>query len=127
MARDTHSGRETPKSDWSGLADLGARQVQGFIEAQSALAKRIQDSSASWTQRLESETALASDLAAKLSRSRSPTDIAAAWQDWARRRTDLIGADVTHIAKDIQSFLAEGTQMLIAGWGGARAGGAGPS
>jgi hypothetical protein len=116
MERTGHHKKEPLNADFSELADLGVRQVEAFVAAQSKLSQRIQEAQAGWLQRFEVEAAIASDLAAKLSKSASPVEVASAWQDWVSRRLDLMATDAAHLAKDIQILVSEGARAFAGSW-----------
>jgi hypothetical protein len=88
----------------SQLVDLGMRQMEAFLEAQSTLTNRIQDASAGWMKRVETENALAADLATKLTNARSLPEATQAWQDWANRRVALAGEDTKRAMNDFRQF-----------------------
>jgi hypothetical protein len=116
MDRAAHQKKAPLNANLSDLADLGVRQVEAFVEAQSKVSQRIQEANTGWLQRFEVEAALASDLVANLSKSGSPVEAAAAWQDWASRRFDLAAADAAHLARDFQALAGEGARVFASGW-----------
>jgi hypothetical protein len=116
MDRATHHRRAPLNANFSELADLGVRQVEALVEAQSKLSQRFQEANAGWLQRFEVEAALASDLAANLGKSGSPAEVVSAWQDWASRRIDLVAADAAHLARDFGALASEGARVFAGGW-----------
>jgi hypothetical protein len=99
------------------LVDLGLRQMEAFVEAQSALASRIQDASSGWMKRLETEAALGADLATKLTNARTIPEAASAWQDWTNRRVALVGEDTKRAMNDVRSLFAAAAMASVAGRG----------
>jgi hypothetical protein len=123
--RNTDAPTAVPASaNLSELVDLGLRQMEALIEAQSTLASRIQEASGGWMKRAEVETALAADLATKLTNARSLPEAAAAWQDWTNRRVALAGEDTKRAMNDVRSMFAAaaiaGTSRGEEGWQEAR-------
>jgi len=69
-----------------------------------------------WSERIQSEATLASELASKLTTARSIPDAVAACQDWAGRRFEMMAEDRDHLLADYQVFMEAGAHFLWNVW-----------
>jgi hypothetical protein len=119
MPRKSTDG--TPlNANFSDLMDVAPRQLEAFAEAQTAFTQRIQEASADWLKRVQTESAIASELGSKLTTARTFPDMAMAWQDWFNRHVELANEDAKRAAANVQEFVQSGTRVLTGGWSGPR-------
>ena len=64
---------------------------------------------------MQSEAALASELATKLTAVRSIPEVATAYQEWATRHMEMAAEDAKRIFTDAQKLAESGTQLLSKG------------
>lgn len=98
------------------LTMMGIKGVDGLIAMQSELLKEFQEASRSWFDRMGAETALASELTAKMSSAHSLPEAANVFQEWSGRRMKMATEDAGHLLSDAQRFMTVGVRMLSNGW-----------
>lgn len=98
------------------LAAMGKQRIEDFINAQTELFEKLQESNKHWSERMQSEAKLASDLASKLTSARSIPDAMTACQEWSGRRFEMMTEDGKHLFSDSQKFMETGVRLLSNGW-----------
>jgi hypothetical protein len=94
---------------------VSKKGVDGLIAMQSEFLEEIQQMSRGWSNRIEAETALASEMSAKMSSVHSFPEAAGIFQEWASRRMKLAMEDTGHLMTDAQRFMTVGTRALSHG------------
>jgi|SwirhirootsSR3_FD_contig_71_138239_length_578_multi_3_in_0_out_0_1 hypothetical protein len=120
MSRRLDESTSINPTNIADLAQAGARQMEVFLQAQSSLAQRLQETTATSLRGLEEVTNLGRELTAKLLTARSMTDAASAWQEWIGRYVQYAVTDAQRLVNDAQAVFLESANA-IAGTGGSRA------
>lgn len=92
------------------------KRIEGFVNAQTALFDKLQESRQQWLVRMQSETELASELASKPAAAHSISEAMTAWQGWASRRLELVANDAMRLLDDTQRFVQIGTRLFAGDW-----------
>ncbi|QHO75686.1 hypothetical protein ACH79_26720 [Bradyrhizobium sp. CCBAU 051011] len=116
---DTHAG----KAEQSGapnlippeFAAMGKQRLDELVAAQTQQFENLREIGWSCFDRMQSEAALASELAAKLTAVRSIPEAATAYQEWATHRMEMAAEDAKRIFADAQKLTKTGTQLLSNG------------
>lgn len=108
------------KSDTAGTPNLippavAKKHLDDLVAAQTQQFEKLREMSQSWFDRMQSETALASELATKLTAARSVPEVATAYQEWATRHIEKAAEDAKRIFTDAQKLAESGTQFLSKG------------
>ena len=99
----------------SEFAAMGKERIEDFVNAQAELFENLQESSKQWLDRVKSETDLASELASKLTAARSIPDALTAYQQWTKRRFEMMAEDSKHLLADTQRLMETGARFLSNG------------
>jgi len=116
--KETHTER-TEKSLFANpteLAALGKQRLENFVNTQTELLDKIQETNRQWFDRIQSEADLASDFGSKLTAARSIPHAMIACQEWAARRFEMVAEDRRHLLTDCQMFTEAGARLLSSGW-----------
>ncbi len=84
-------------------------------EAQSELIEEIRDAGQVWLDRVQSETAIASEFTSKLAASRSISDAAAACQEWTKQHVELFAEDSKRLMAGSQKFMTKAARRFANG------------
>jgi Phasin protein len=76
----------------------------------------LQEVNRNWFEHMQSEAAIASEFANKLTAARSIPDVATVWQEWANRRMELLTQDGRHLLADTEKFIETGARVFGNGW-----------
>jgi Phasin protein len=98
------------------FAEAGKKRLEDMMRLQSEFLKYLQDVNRNWLEHLQSEAALASECANKITSARSIPQTASAYQDWANRRMELFAQDGRKLLAETEEFLETGARMLADGW-----------
>ncbi len=117
MAQKESHAERTEKSSLPNLmptefAELGKKRIEEFVNTQKELVEKLQEMNRHWFDRAQAEANLASELASKLTATRSIPDAMAAYQEWASRRFEIMAEDGKHLLADIQKFMEATTHLL---------------
>ena len=104
----------------SALLDLSAtdfaattkKQIKAFTNAQSEALDNLQEMNHQWLDRIQAEAALASELASKLTASRSIPEAITTCQKWGSRRFEMMADDTKHLWDDTQKFMQASARLL---------------
>jgi len=100
---------DKPIIDPATVTEMGRKQIDAVIDLQHELVDQMEEISREWTARVKTEADLANEFASKLSAVRTVPDVAAIYQDWWKRRMELL-------AEDSRLFV-DGSQKLVAAIG----------
>jgi hypothetical protein len=89
-----------------------------MIDLQTELFQYLQETNQKWFARMQSEAAMAFELATKLAAARSLPDTAAACQEWTNRHLELLAQDGQRLFADTKKMMEAGAQVLANGWAG---------
>jgi len=95
---------------------MGKKRLEDLIKMQMELFEKLQEMNRNWIERMQSEAALASEFATKLTAARSIPETATVCQDWAKRRMEMSAEDAKRLVADGQKVLQTGTHMMTNGW-----------
>ena len=104
----------TPNLFPAGLAEM--KRVEDVMSLQKQLVTYLQDVNRSWFEHMQSEAAMASEFGGRLAAARSIPDVATAWQEWAKRRMELLAQDGQDILTDTEKLIETGTRVFANGW-----------
>ena len=97
------------------FAQMGKKRLDELVAAQTEQFEKLREISRNWFDRMQSEAALASELATKLTAARSVPEIATAYQEWAARHMEKAAEDAKRIFIDAQKLAESGAQFLSKG------------
>lgn len=98
------------------FAAMTKKRIEDFVNAQSEVLGKFQETNREWLDRLQSEATLTSELASKLTAARSIPDAMTACQNWTNRRLEMMAEDGRHVLADSQKFMEVGTRLVFDGW-----------
>jgi histone H3/H4 len=105
------------------FATMGKQCIEEFVNVQSELFENLQESNRHWLERVQSEAALASKFATKLTATRSVSDAMTTCQEWTSRQIEMIAEDSKLLVADAQRFIETGARLLWNDWWSNRPGG----
>jgi hypothetical protein len=110
--------KEEPNLMFAEMVEIRKKRVEDFVNAQTELLNKLQETNRQWFDRMQSEASLASDFANKVMAARSIPDAMTACQEWANRRFEMMAEDGKRLLADGQKFIESGTRMLSNGFSG---------
>jgi len=105
------------------FAIMGKNSIEELLNAQTELLENLQATNRHWLECVQSETALASKFASKLTTTRSIPEAMTTCQEWTSRQIEMMAEDSKLLVADTQRFMEMGTRMLSSGWWPHRPGG----
>jgi hypothetical protein len=96
----------------SEAVQMNKRGMEEAANAQTAMMQSFQTVSRRWLERCQTEAQLFSELGAKLSASRSFTDTAAAYQEYAQRHWEMANEDWKQVMADAGAFSRSGATVF---------------
>ncbi len=97
------------------FAAMGKERLEQLAAMQSELFTTLQELNRHWLDRMQSEAALASEFAAKLSAARSIPETATVCQEWATKRMEMAAEDAKRLVADGQKIVETGARLLSSG------------
>jgi hypothetical protein len=91
-------------------------KTEELARAESELLEMFRKSNQEWSERLQTEVKLFSELGAKLNAARSIPEVAAAYQSYASQRVAMAGEDARHVFEDCQTLARAGTRLWTTNW-----------
>jgi len=108
-------GSTSPKSDT--IQFLGQEPSEGMVNVQKDLLYAYEQASRAWLARVKSEVDLWSELAARLSATRSMPEALESYQKFVTRRTQMAAEDGRQLFEDCQKLTQKMTRSLSnTGW-----------
>jgi hypothetical protein len=95
---------------------IGKEQAEAMLEMQKKLLNAYEETGRAWLERVKAEVALWSDLAAKLSVSRTMPDGLQACQDTFAQRVQMIVDDGRRLFEDGQKIITSISRTMPNGW-----------
>ncbi len=95
---------------------FGRERTQATLGIQKELLETYEQASRAWVDRVRSEVELWSDLANKLSASRSLPDALGAYQDSVAQRLQMAADDGRRMATECQDIMGRITRTMTKGW-----------
>jgi hypothetical protein len=96
----------------AGPSQGGAAQAERLSRFQADLFEKIQEVNRHWLERVQSEAALATELAAKMISARSFPDAATVYQEWASRQLKFATEDASYVISTGQALMDMGSRLL---------------
>jgi hypothetical protein len=106
---------ETPNLIPPELAAMGKTRLDELVAVQAQQLEKLREISRNWFDRMQSEAALAAELATKLTAVRSVPEVATAYQEWVTRHMEIAAEDAKRIFADAQKLAETGAQLLSKG------------
>ena len=97
---------------------FGPDAREGMLNMQKELLEAYEQASRAWLARIQSEVELWSDLATRLSATRSIPDALGAYQETVAQRLQMATDDGRRMATDCQDIMEKITRSLTKGWPG---------
>ena len=107
---------ETGKLNAMPIFQLGKNQSEAMLTMQKEMMAAYEEASRAWVDRVKSEVALWSDLAAKLSASKSLPDGVDACRDVVAQRMKMAAEDGRRLFEEGQKIIGAMTRSLSTGW-----------
>jgi hypothetical protein len=96
-------------------SEAGPRQAKAMLNVQKEVLGAYEEASRAWLTRVQSEVALWSGLAAKLSATRSIPEAVAAYQECVAQRMQMAAEDGQRLAEECQKSMTKITRALSNG------------
>ena len=90
--------------------------MEVLVDVQRELFETLQETNRHWLERVQSEAALASKLATKLTATRSVSEAMTTCQEWTSRQVEMIAEDSKLLVADTQRFMETGARLLWNDW-----------
>ena len=103
------------------FAMMGKKSIEELLNVQKELFENLQETNRHWLECVQSEAALASKFATKLTTTRSIPDAMTTCQEWTGRQIEMMAKDSKLLAADTQRFMETGARLLSSGWWSDRA------
>jgi len=105
------SAKQTLESAAELAETMGKKQVDAMVDVQKEFIHATEELNREWVERLKAEADVATEFAGKFTAAKSIPETAAIWQEWVRRRMEMLNAD-------IQKFTTVTARFLPRGWQG---------
>ena len=99
------------------FATLGKKSIEELLNAQTELLKNLQETNRHWLEIVQSEAALVSKFATKLTTTRSIPDAMTTCQEWSNCQIEMMAEDCKLLVADTQRFMETGARFLSAAGG----------
>jgi hypothetical protein len=100
------------KAGQTELFKLGQEQSEALLNLQDEVFKVYEEASQAWLERVKAEVDLWSDLAARLTASRSIPDALSAYQKCAAERMQMAAEDGRRMTNDVQKMMSRITSSM---------------
>lgn len=110
------TGSASAKPSPASIGELGREQTAAMIGMQKELLDAYEQASRAWLARAKSEAELWSDLAAKLSASKTFPDALGAYQECVSQRMQMTAEDGRRLFDECQKITQKITQSFSGGW-----------
>jgi histidinol dehydrogenase len=97
-------------------SEFVAEKTEEFARAEHELLERFRRSNQRWSQRLQTEVKLFSELEEKLNAARSIPEATAAYQSYASQHLALASEDARHLFEDCQAFAETSAHLWAPSW-----------
>ena len=91
---------------------MGKQCIEELVDVQSELFETLQQTNRHWLERVQSEAALSSRLATKLTATRSVSEAMATCEELASCQIEMIAEDSKLLVADTQRFMETGARLL---------------
>jgi hypothetical protein len=110
------SGEVATKPAFPEISTMGKQCIEELVNVQTELLERLQETNRHWLERVQSEAALASKYATKLTATRSVSEAMTTCQEWTSRQIEMIAEDSKLLVADTQRFMETGARLLWNDW-----------
>jgi hypothetical protein len=110
------TGSASAKSAATPLFELGKEQTEAMLNVQRELIEAYEQASRAWLSRVKSEADLWSELAAKLSATRSVPEAVSAYQSFIVQRMQMAADDGRRQADEAHAMMERFTRTRPDGW-----------
>lgn len=100
------------------IFEFGKEQTEAMLNVQKELLDSYEQASRAWLARVKSEADLWSELATRLTATRSVPEAVEAYQAWIARRMEMAAEDGRRITEECQEILQKFTRLRSNGPGG---------
>lgn len=100
------------------LAEAGKEQAEAALDMQKDLLGVYDEIGRAWLERTRTEIELWSDLATRISGTRSVPEAMSAYQEFVGQRMQMAADDARRMAADCQALMTRMTRSLPGGWPG---------
>ena len=97
-------------------SEFVTEKTEELVRAENELLERFRKSNEKWSERLQTEVKLFSELGAKLNAARSIPEAAAAYQSYASQHLAMAGEDARHLFEDCQVLAETGARLWTTNW-----------
>jgi len=98
------------------FAAFGKNYVEELNTAQTELFGKLQDINRHWLERINSEANLASKFASEFAAAKSIPEAVSAYQEWTKRRFEMMAEDGQHLMADAQKFATTSARLFANPW-----------
>jgi hypothetical protein len=98
------------------FAALRKTTVENFINSQTELLSKVEETNRQWLDRMQSEASAVCEFASKLTAARSVPDAMTACKEWSTRYLEMMADDRKHLLADCQMFAETGARLLSKYW-----------
>src|SRR6516164_4781673 len=110
------AGKLPPNLLFPEFAVMGKQCMEELVNVQRELFETLQETNRRWLECVQSEAALASKLATKLTATRSVSEAMTTCEEWTSRQIEMIAEDSKLLAADTQKLMHTGARLLWNGW-----------
>lgn len=93
------------------VAAEGRRRLEDMSQTRNEIWDRLQDANRAWMERMQQEATLTTELASKLTASRSFSETATALQDWTSKHIEMTTEDTRRLFSDAQQIFNAGARF----------------
>jgi hypothetical protein len=97
-------------------SEFVAAKTEELARTETELLEMFRKSNQEWSERLQAEMKLLSELGAKLNTARSIPEAAAAYQSYASQRIAMVSEDARHLFEDYQTLARTGARLWTTNW-----------
>jgi hypothetical protein len=97
-------------------SEFVAAKTEELARTETELLEMFRKSNQEWSERLQTEMKLLSELGAKLNAARSIPELAAAYQSYASQRVAMASEDARHLFEDYQTLARIGARLWTTNW-----------
>ena len=116
MSSQSREGAASAGVGAESLLKLGREQTEATFQIQKDMLEAYEEASRAWLARVKSEVELWSQLAAKVTATRSIPEALAAYQESVAQRMQMAAEDGKRMSDDCREIMAKITSSLSKGW-----------
>ena len=116
MASQPKEAAASPNAGAESLLKLGREQTEATFKIQKDVLEAYEEASRAWLARVQSEVELWTQLAAKVTTTRSIPEALSAYQESVAQRMQMAAEDGKRLSDDCQQIMAKISGSLTKGW-----------